>query len=107
MCKHPAHELVALGLSADALEAESGVDGVVGGDDRALRDSSVTRSQPTTGLAVPSGDGPSCQPPVSDSKLVDVGVPSSVTVASSTQTPRPSVPQSVMTEIETSIFLPA
>ena len=69
---------------------------------------SVARSHPTTGLAVPSGDGPSCQAPVPDSKSSsDACAPLIVTFASSTQTPSPSVPQSVMTEIETSTFLPA
>src|SRR6185503_574287 len=70
--------------------------------------SSVRRSQPLVGFCVPAGGGPTVQPPRSVSKSLNSSVVApSVSLTSSTQTPRPSVPQSVTTLIRRSTFLPA
>ena len=102
------HELRAV-TRAEALEAEAGVDGVVGGDDAALLEllaaagpvAARARRSPAGGGA----DGPAAGVGL-EVRRVDV-VPSLTNFASSTQVPRPSVPQSVITLTEISTSLPA
>ena len=102
------HELVARRL-VDALEAEPGVDRVVGGDDAALLEL-LRPPVPAVDRDVRAGRRRADRPagPVSVSKSLNssVVVPS-LSRRSSIHVPRPSVAQSVITLRRMSIFLPA